>query len=181
MDKILIFSHLGAVQLAVYSLSQLPVSNIRSLFKQVAHLAYPKYAAKTLPEIESTIYHRMAVFTVPLALTVIIYILLAPYFYETLFPKYTEAILYSQISIISLLFFQKKLIAYAVLATASKKHIYTMSIWASVFKIVLLVILLPLYGIWGAIFAELIAQVSGFITSFFMLRRVISEKKNGAS
>ncbi len=171
LDKILVFKYLGASQLAVYVLSQIPLSHTRAIFKQIAQTAYPKYSARTISDIRSTIYHKMFLFTIPLVLVVLMYILLAPYFFNLFFPKYTDAILYSQVAMISLIFFQKKLVAYTALAHASKKQLYLMSIFSSIFKISLLLILLPHFGIWGAIYAEIILQASALISSILFLRR----------
>ncbi len=112
------------------------------------------------------------ILTIPIVIMVLLYIIIAPYLFKFFFPKYIDAVLYSQVAILSLLFFQKKLIAYTALAHASKKILYSMSIYASFFKIFLLIILLPIYGIWGAIFAELIAQAAGLFTSLWALRRI---------
>lgn len=182
LDKMLVFHYLGAVQLAIYAISQIPVSYVRMVFKQMVQLSYPKFSEKTIREIKSTIYHKMLVVTVPMTIVVAIYIALAPFIFEIFFPKYTEAIFFSQISMLSLLFFQKKLVAYAILATGSKKHIYSMSIWASVFKIVLLLVLLPLYGIWGAIAADLVLQSVSLVTTVLFLKSVArTQKKDGIS
>jgi len=171
LDKILIFKYLGAPELAVYVLSQIPLTQTRAIFKQIAQTVYPKYSARTISDIRSTIYHKMFLFTIPLVLVVLVYILLAPHIFNIFFPKYTEAILYSQVAMLSLIFFQKKLIAYAALAHASKKQLYAIAIYPSLLKIILLLILLPQYGIWGAIFTEIIIQILGLFSSLFMLRR----------
>ncbi len=177
LDKLLVFHYLGAVSLAVYAISQIPVGYVRTLFKQAAQLSYPKYASQSIDTIRNTIGHKMLIFTIPIVIIIFLYILCAPFVFKVFFPKYEEAVIYSQIAMLSLLFFQKKLIAYAVLASASKKHIYSMSIWSSSFKIVLLFILLPLYGIWGAVLSELIAQAVGFGTSLFFLQKMKFEEK----
>lgn len=171
LDKILVFQYLGSVQLAVYVLSQIPLSQARAIFKQIAQTVYPKYSARTISDIRSTIYHKMFLLTIPLVFVVLVYILIAPYVFTIFFPKYTEAILYSQVAMLSLLFFQKKLIAFAALAHASKNQLYGISIFSSVFKIVLLLILLPHFGIWGAIFTDLIVHALGLVSSIIMLKR----------
>ncbi len=171
LDKILVFQYLGAPQLAVYALSQIPLSQTRAIFKQIAQTVYPKYAARTISDIRSTIYHKMFLITVPLVLVVFVYILIAPYVFSIFFPKYLDAVLYSQVAMLSLLFFQKKLISYAALAHASKKQLYFMSIFSSVFKISLLLILLPHFGIWGAIFADLLMHALGLVSSILILKR----------
>jgi len=171
LDKILIFHYLGAAQLAVYVLSQIPLSQCRSIFKQIAQTVYPRYSERTISDIRSTIYRKMFLLTIPLSLVVIMYILLAPYVFNLFFPKYLDAVLYSQVAMLSLLFFQKKLIAYTALVHASKKQLYTMSIFSSVFKIGLLFLLLPHYGIWGAIFTDLLIHALGLISSVLLLRR----------
>jgi O-antigen/teichoic acid export membrane protein len=171
LDKILVFHYLGAAQLATYALSQIPVSLLRSFLKSIAQIAFPKYSEKSLDTIRKSIYWKMLIFTAPIVLIVLLYSILAPFIFKTFFPKYLDAVLYSQVAILSLLFFQKKLIAYTALAHASNKILYSMSIYASLFKIVLLLVLLPLYGIWGAIFSDLIIHAIGLISSLWILKR----------
>lgn len=171
LDKILVFHYLGAAQLAVYALSQIPLSQTRAIFKQVAQTVYPKFSSRTISDIRSTIYSKMFLLSIPLVVIVFVYILVAPYVFTIFFPKYTDAILYSQVAMLSLLFFQKKLIAYAALAHASKKQLTGISIFTSIFKITLLLLLLPHFGIWGAIFTDLILNALGLISSIIMLKR----------
>ena len=172
MDKLLVYHHLGATQLAVYAFSQVPVGQIRAALKQATYLAFPKYSEKSMKEIKLSIYRKMFVYTMVILLVVFSYILIAPYIFKIFFPKYMDAVIYSQIAMLSLLFLQKKLISYAALAHATKKQIYTMSISASFFKILLLLIFLPFYGIWGAIATEIIAQAVGLMASILLLRRL---------
>ncbi len=172
LDRILVFHYLGATQLAIYALSQIPVGYARTLLKPVVQMAFPKYSARSVEDIRSSIYHKMLIFTIPIILLVTFYILLAPYIFNTFFPKYADAIVYSQISMLVLLFYQKKLIAYTSLAHSSKKVLYLTSVIPSVLKMILLLILLPIYGIWGAIFTEFALQIFGFFSSFILLRRL---------
>lgn len=178
LDKILVYHYLGAAQLATYALALVPASQVGTGLKQFAQLAYPKYSAKSLPEIRSTIYHKMALFSVPIIITVVLYIVLAPFVFKVFFPKYLEAVAYSQIAMLSVLFLQKKLITYTLLAHAPKKTLYRMSIWASVSKIGLLLLLLPLYGIWGAIATELISQGIGLVMTVVTLNRLSRAQQN---
>ncbi len=171
LDKILVFHYLGSAQLAVYALSQIPLSQTRAIFKQITQTVYPKYSARTISDIRSTIYHKMFILTIPLIFIVFVYILVAPYVFTIFFPKYTEAVIYSQVAMLSLLFFQKKLIVYASLAHATKKQLTHISIFTSAFKIILLLILLPHFGIWGAIFTDLIVHALGLVSSIIMLKR----------
>jgi O-antigen/teichoic acid export membrane protein len=171
LDKILVFHYLGASQLALYALSQIPVSQTRALLKPIVQMVFPKYSERPIGDIRISIYRKMILLTIPIIVIVTVYIILAPFIFKIFFPKYIDAVLYSQIGILSLLFFQKKLIAYTALAHASKKIIYGMSIYASLSKIILLLVLLPLYGIWGAIFTDLIVHAVGLISSLWILKR----------
>ncbi len=172
LDKILVFHYLGAAQLALYTLSQIPLNQTRALLKPITQLAFPKYSEKSLADIRISIYRKMIILTIPIIVMVVIYIILAPFIFKVFFPKYIDAVLYSQVGILSLLFFQKKLVAYTALAHASKKVIYGMSVYASLSKITLLLILLPMYGIWGAIFTEFILQALSLVTSLLVLKRL---------
>ncbi len=172
LDKILVYHYLGAAQLATYALSQVPVGQVSSGLKQFAQLAYPKYSSKPLPEIRSAIYHKMLLFSLPIVVTVVAYIILAPFVFKVFFPKYLDAVLYSQVAMLSVLFLPKKLLAFAILAHARRKTIYLISVPSSCTKIILLLILLPKFGIWGAISTEIIMNIFGFVSSLIILKRL---------
>jgi len=172
LDKLLLWHFLGAVPLAVYSFATAPPIEIRKIFKNIVPLAFPKIAQREVKEIKKTLPAKMLKFFIVLIPLVLIYILLAPYIYKLFFPQYIESVFYSQIFILVLLFQPSTLINTTFAAYAHKKKIYILSITTSIIRISLFLILLPFYGILGAIFAILCTRFISFFMLLFLFKRL---------
>ena len=90
-----------------------------------------------------------------MACIVLAYVIAAPYIFALLFPKYMESVLYSQLFALTLLFFPQKFIGTAFQAHAHTSALYTTSIVVPIARILLALLLIPTYGILGALMAEL--------------------------
>lgn len=151
LDKILLFHFLGAAQLAIYSFALTPPQQIQGLFKSVSTLALPKLSQRGIPQLKKSIPGKVLKLFLIMLLVVGLYIWLAPYIYHLFFPQYASSIVYSQVFVISLLFFPKMLLGKTFTAHMKTKKMYIVNLTYSLSKIILLCVLLPLYGIWGAI------------------------------
>jgi len=172
LDKLLLWHFLGAVSLAVYSFATAPPIQIRKIFKNIVPLAFPKLAKRKIKEIKKTLPAKMLKFFIVLVPLVLIYILLAPYIYKLFFPQYIESVFYSQIFALVLLFQPLTLINTTFAAYAHKKKIYFLSITTSLIRISLLLVLLPFYGILGAILAILGTRFISFFILLFLFKRL---------
>jgi O-antigen/teichoic acid export membrane protein len=170
LDKIIMWHFLGAAALAVYSFALAPVSQITNFLKSVPQLSLPKFASQNKEEIKKTLPKKMAKFFLILLAGTLIYIFLAPYFFKIFFPKYLESIKYSIFYSLAILFFPQKIISSALTMHAKTKVLYIMQSVSPAVRIILLAILLPLYGINGAILALLIPQALNTFISFYFLK-----------
>ncbi len=175
IDKILIFHFLGPVQVAIYSFSLRPVKEFKKPLQSLNKLALPKMSRRNFEELKSSLPGKIIKLTAILIPLIIIYILIAPYFYEFLFPQYTEAVVYSQVFALSLLLFPRALLNQTLTAHAKKKQLYILRIATPTFKIISFLVLLPLLGIWGAIIALLATEVFNLLLLilFFTHRKII--------
>jgi len=172
LDKILIFHYLGAIELAIYTFATVPPIQIRKLCKNITTLAFPKLAQRKISEIKKTLPRKMLKFLIIIIPIVIIYILIAPYLYKFIFPQYTNAIFYSQIFVLILLLYPKGLMATIFVTHSYKKETYFINITMSIIKIALLLILLPFYGILGAILAIIGTEFISLILLIFLFRKL---------
>lgn len=170
LDKVILFQHLGGVSLAVYSFATAIPEQIRSLLGIIPTLAIPKLAEKSDREIQRAIYRKIAklfLITVPV---IIIYFFAAPLLYRLLFPQYIEAVNYSRF--FALIILVEGGLAGAVFkAKMAIKEQYILNISANLIKIVLLLVLMLLYGIWGIIAARIISRFISFSLAIFLLKR----------
>ncbi len=173
VDKILVFQLLGPVELAVYTFATFPVEQLTGTIPQMIHqLSLPKLVRRNMAEIKRAIRRKLALL-LGMALTIIVlYVLLIPFVFELLFPVYTGAIIYSQIFVGIILFiFPKSLLSSVFIAHIQKKDLYIVNISTALLKILLFATLIPLFHIWGVIFARMGAQFVSLLVHILLLKK----------
>lgn len=171
LDKILLFQFIGPVQLAVYSFAILLPDHIRSVVGNIPILALPKLASRSEEEIKKTIMKKFWKLSLLVVVITILYIALSPIFYKIFFSKYLDSLPYTQVFALSLLFIPASLLGTVFEAKMKTKKIYLLKFF-SLFRIILFLILIPLYGIWGLIAARLGMQVLNLALTLFLLKRL---------
>jgi len=172
IDKVLIFHFLGAVPLAIYAFALAPVDQLRGGNKLLQTLVLPKLSARTIGELRTSIPHKMRLFFLFAATITAVYVFIAPFLYGFLFPQYTEAVFVSQLYALTLLFMPVVLLTQTFVAHQKKKELYVIQTAVPIFKILLLALLLPLYGIVGVIAALLLGNVANLMLSLVAFRRL---------
>lgn len=165
VDKMLIFYFLGPAQVAIYTLALFPVTHLENLFSLVGQLVLPRFVRHNLSSIKEGLPRKLGIFFCAIAATVLGYILLAKYIFGLFFPAYTEAVLLTQVAMLSMLVKPRSLFEQTFTAHNMKRSLYTYRISSAVIKIALLVILIPMYGLWGAVWAFLATHVYSSILS----------------
>ena len=168
IDKIVIWQFLGPVSVAIYSFARLPIQRIQGL-TPIGPLALPKLSQKNVREIKKGVFKKFSklfLFSIPLAL---LFYLIAPSFYKILFPSYVASIPYFRVLSLTLILLPFGLLSTALVAEMKTKELYTIQFAAPVIRILLFLILAPLYGIWGIVAAILATQFlnSGLVLYFF--------------
>ncbi|MFH1286443.1 MAG: oligosaccharide flippase family protein, partial [Candidatus Magasanikbacteria bacterium] len=171
IDKILIFHYLGAAQLAIYAFSIAFPEQIKGFLKNIATMAMPKFADRSMQDIKKTILKKMAIlilFCIPI---IILYILLAPVIFNLILPQYTESIFYSQLFSVSLLSIAGSLPLSALRAHAVKNKLYAYNITTSLFQIVVLFFLVRYFGVLGAITTRVIVRLVSTFFAFYLTQK----------
>lgn len=171
-DKILMWHLLGATQLAIYSFATLPIIQIKSLLKSISTIAFPKITAQNPELIKKTLPKKIAKFMAILIIPIIIYILLAPYIYKILFPQYLEAVKYSQLFALTLIFFPQRLLGQTLVAYAQTKSLYILKIINPLTKILFLILGIYFLNIKGAILAIILSSIVSLIFSFLFFKKI---------
>lgn len=172
-DKILIFHYLGSVNLAIYALAIAPNDQIKGVLKNINTLALPQFSNRTPTEIGKTIWRKVGILTLVTSLIVLIYILLAPWFFSMFFPKYLASVIYSQVLSVSLIPVVAAGFLYTVLQSQKDTGaIYKYNIYSNVFNIIILVPLIYYFGIWGAVISRVATRLVTFGISTFLVRKI---------
>ena len=155
----LLWHFLGPVQLAIYAFALAAVSQMRGIFKLLTTtMAFSKLAKLETHVLKASLPKKVFIahcITIPIA---ILGTLIIPYLYHFLFPTYLESIIYAQAMTLLLAFTPMRLYSTALMTHGSPRAIHTYSIANSILLLSGMVIFIPLFGIWGVIYTNIITQ-----------------------
>lgn len=174
LDKILLFHYLGALELAIYSFAILIPRQLKTILTHISTLAFPKFSVRPTKEIRKTLLKKIYYLVGLMGLGVIIYIAIAPWIYKIFFPQYTQAIQFSQIYALSMIPLCFSFIGDIFKAKMMTKEIYKIRIIGPIIKIVLSLLLIPIYGIWGAVFSVLFSRSINVFIYLYLFRKMSS-------
>ncbi len=97
LDNILIFQLLGGAELALYTFATAIPEQARGSLKHIASIALPKFAVKEKAAMKAATQKNSLTLLGMTVVITIVYILLAPFIFSTLFPVYMSAVPYSQV------------------------------------------------------------------------------------
>lgn len=159
-DSIIVFSLLGPAQLATYTFALAAPEQLKGVIKNLYGLALPKFAERPLSDIQRTIWPKLGLLTLSVAALMGIYILAAPLLFSYLFPIYLDAVPFTQWYALSVIVTGVSSVLLSAL-TAHKKtrELYVVSNGAPLLLIVSLAFLVPLFGIAGAVAAQMLFRV----------------------
>lgn len=167
-DKIIVFHFLGAAPLAIYALAVSLPEQLRGLFGNIESLAFPKFATRSLDEIRRALPWRLLGLTGLIALAALMYMFAAPYIFSILFPKYPEAVFYSQLFALALIPIGNVIPISALQAHAKKRELYIFNIVSPLFQISVLTVGVMLFGLLGAVVARIIGRSFSFALSLIL-------------
>lgn len=179
IDKILLWKFLGPAQLAIYTFALAIPEQLKGPLKGVGDLAFPKFAAQTNEQIRknmSSLWRKLALYAVGLVVISALYILAAPYIFKVFFPQYMESVLYSQIFSISLVTSISAILLSKLEAQKKIKTQYIINTIHPLTQIILLVILIPLFGIFGAVAAFIISRLAMTLFIIFLTHNTFSDR-----
>ena len=172
IDRFLIFHYFGAVNLAVYHFAIIIPQEIKGFLSTVNILALPKLSIKTKEDIKNHLIGKLKLLFLLIAILVLIYILIAPLVYKVFFPKYLQSIPYSQVYILSFFGFPASLLITSFRAKKIKKELYQFKIITPLLKIILFLILIPPFGIWGLVMVEIGIGLFAFGLTLFLFKKI---------
>ena len=175
IDGILVFHYLGAANLAIYSFATAMPEQIKGWIKNLSTLAMPKFSEKSRDQIGQGILYKTAIFGLATALIVLLYVIVAPFIFSIFFPKYLASTAFSQVFAISLISTINLIPQTALQAQSAKQELYTLTIYSSVIQIIILVVMVYYFGLWGAIWARVITRFATLLISSTLLSSFINK------
>lgn len=170
-DKILLMNFLGSAPLAQFSMASAVPAQIQSQVKILNTLALPKFSEKDSVQIKNSLFLKIIKGMALLIPIIILYIICAPYLFQILFPNYMDAVLYSQLFSVTIVFAPQRLFLTYFQAFEKKRELYVVNIISPIIRIIIFFILIPFYGIIGAILALIIEQIMNFCILGYLFRK----------
>lgn len=169
-DTLIVFTQLGAVELALYSIATVIPEQVKGSFKNLAALLLPKYAKyEDSRKLLNSIPRRsLQLFILLLSITCL-YIVAAPFIYKILFPKYPDAAFFTQIMALSFPAMVSIIPVSALQSQMAKKKLYQVQILESVFLVFSTTILTITIGVLGAIIAKVATRYATLGYNFYLL------------
>lgn len=176
VDKLFLWFFVGPVAVAIYSFAQMPVTKAQ-LLTPIQMLALPKLSEgeEGFPNKHLILkkFYKLFLFTTPLTIGLM---LIAPPLFRIFFPQYPESIPYLRVllSVIALMPFT--LLNTSLISTLQKKEVSWIQLIMLGTRCLLFFLLIPPFGIWGAVGTVLVTEIErALLTLFFFLR--IPEKE----
>lgn len=171
LDKILLWHFLGPIQVATYVLALSIPTHLNNLTRSINRLAFPKLAQQKPDNLKRTLPSKIFRLFVAIIFVVIFYIIFAPLIFKLFFPKYMEAVLYSQIFSIILLAQPISMISTMLGAHSMKKELYWLNTLSPIFYIILQISLIPVFGITGAVFSFVGSKIFESLILIYFIKK----------
>ncbi len=171
-DSIIVFTQLGAVELAIYTIANLIPEQIKGSIKNMGALLLSKYSkADDTTIVRRGIWRRTLQLLSLLILITVLYIIAAPFIYHILFPKYESAVLYSQLLALSFPA-MAAIIPFTVLKVElEEKKLYKIEVTSSCVTILTSVCGAFLFGVIGVVVSRILIRYINLALGFFYLSR----------
>lgn len=170
-DKILIFHYLGASQLALYAFIIAPISQSKSFILNLKSLALPKLSQANTQKLTKHFPGKIKRLELLVFVLIVIYVLLSPWLFKIFFPRYLEAVPYSQIYALTLIFLPRSLLSTLMIAKLKQKELYGIRLIAPIWRIIVLFIALKYWGLWGMIWGTILSEFGQFFLYNYFYHR----------
>ena len=178
LDQLLIFHFLGAADLALYSFATALPDQAKSMVTNLGNIAFPKFVGRPINEIRRTMWQRVLLLTLVVAVGIAAYYALAPWFFGFFFPAYSDAVPYSRLYALTLIAIGSIVPTTALQAHAAKRELYLFNIVSPLVQIATLFAGVWWWGLVGVIAARGATRIFNF---FFGLGLVRSYARRAAS
>lgn len=159
IDKVLLFQFAGPAVLAGYYLALMPFKQLKNFVSTINTLALPKLSERSISVLRATLPTKLVKSFLVIIPIVFAYVLLAPTIFSVLFPNYVDFVLVSQLFVLTLLLAPTSVIQTAMTALKLKKQLYFVSTSTAVIRVVLLLTIVPIWGLSGAVSVVIISQL----------------------
>ena len=161
LDQILLFHYVGAAELAIYNFATAILDQTSGPLKTLGSMLVTSFASHSEKSIGQNMSNKVW-WLAALAVTIIVvYLPLAPYIYQVLFPGYVAAVPYSQLYAFSLLSIIFTPFGSYIVAKKKLTSQYVSSIGSYSIQIIFMVVGVLWGGLWGLIVSRVVIRLCG--------------------
>lgn len=160
IDQVLLFHFVGPVQLAIYNFATAIPDQTKGPLNMFNTMTQAKFIGRSDKEVRTGMRNKIFWLAISSIAFVLLYILIAPYFFAIFFPKYMEAVFYSQIYSISILTVVFAPAASYLIAKKKVREQYINNIALSVIQISSMLIGVIGWGLIGLVWARVITRLA---------------------
>ncbi len=170
LDTVALAKFLGFEGVSIYACATLLPSQITNFLKNFQPLAVPKISKMSQEQIRKDLPGKSIQFSLFIIPLVLIYLILSPFLFHILYPKYTQSILASQIYSIGVVFFSSSLLTQSFHHLRQFKKMLEFSVIGPFVRIILVLLLVPKFGVIGASWAFVAYSLFEYILALFLLK-----------
>jgi len=178
-DKLLLWHFLGPVAVATFTIAQFAARYSSGLLNTLSALVIPKAATQDLETLQKTLPRKVLLLMFAMAAGALVYVLFIPLVFPILFPEYVKAIALAQFLGLTFLFAPSTIYGKALIAHKKITSQYIINLVSVVSRIFLLLMLIPLYDIWGAAYALILSQALIMVLAYFLFKKASPEGTPG--
>lgn len=176
IDKILLFTILGAPQVAIFVFASALPNRIRYLFRFTGTISFPKFTNRPFEEARKALPRKLALYGLAVFSVIIIYILLAPIIFKYIFPQYVSAVLFSQVLAVTAIYTITSPIGSLLIAHKKVREIFIISLSSFMLGLAFMIVFIPIYDIWGAVIGVAANRITNIAVSFYFLRKPLVQE-----
>lgn len=177
LDSLLLAYFLGFQEVAIYGIARNIPGVVKGLHKQISSLTLPRLAitrtAKVHLKIRTKLGHLLVVGGIPTVVLIVVLPIFIPIVYS---PKYAASTLPAVILAISIVLNPLKEVLVSALTSHKRtRELYYFKMLSPGARIVLLVLLIPLFGVLGAALSLLLARWLGVVYAWHAVKKMSLE------
>lgn len=170
-DAIILWHATNPETLALYAFAVAALTPARTFLKTLVNLAHPKIAVADQSVLHTHLLSRIMRSWLILLIPVAGFILVMPFVFQWFFPAYIEAVPLAQVMALGLIFTPNKLLSVALVAKQNAKPLYSLNTINSFARLIIFIVLVPLFGVWGAVWATLASQAFAGLTTLYYFKK----------
>lgn len=182
LDKILIFHYVGVIELAIYTFATAIPERLFNTIRSITVSALPKFSLRTPEEVRHGLLSKSLRFFLLSLAAAIVYALLAPLLFKIFFSTYLESIPYSQVYFFMIALGSLHMLPLTALnGLGLHRELYVFNTATAIFKILIMLILVLLYGAWGLVFSKGVSGLFNFGLSSWLIKKAAIRSESNPS